>query len=55
MKGVNHGEEENRHITQVYYQHHLGKDNQAGPCFSLSGSPGAGGRGVLDGQKAWQV
>lgn len=33
MKGVNHGEEESRHVIQVYYQHNLGKDNQAGPLF----------------------
>lgn len=33
MKGVNHGEEESRHLTQVYYQHNLGKDNQARPLF----------------------
>lgn len=40
MKGVNHGEEGNRHIIQVYYQHNLGKDNQARPCFFSSAGPG---------------
>lgn len=48
MKGVNHGEEESRHVIQVYYQHNLGKDNQARPLFSF-GQPGgavlAGRRG----------
>lgn len=29
MKGVNHGQEESRQVIQVYYQHNLGKDNQA--------------------------
>ena len=44
MKGVNHGEG----VIQVYYQHNLGKDNQARPLFSF-GQPGgavlAGRRG----------
>ena len=48
MKGVNHGEEESRHVIQVYYQHNLGKDNQARP-LSFFGQPGgvvlAGRRG----------
>ena len=48
MKGVNHGEDESRHVIQVYYQHNLGKDNQARPLFSF-GQPGgavlAGRRG----------
>lgn len=57
MKGVNHGEEGSRHITQVYYQHNLGKDNQARPCSAplpAQGAPdgaralGSGGENVPD-------
>lgn len=47
MKGINHGEEGNRHIIQVYYQHNLGKDNQARPCFFSAAGPGGwGGSGA---------
>ena len=42
MKGVNHGEEGKGHIIQVYYQHNLGKDNQAWPCFCSFTNPGGG-------------
>lgn len=58
MKGINHREEGNRHIIQVYYQHNLGKDNQARPCFFSAAGPGGwGGSGAglagLGGEQGW--